>query len=82
MKFCVFANFVVCFLSQSLFNFRSRWHCNEAWHYAIQLVDRLCNGCFKLKHLFFLCERTLTNLLVSFFLLSFVNADHLAVKRH
>ena len=43
------ANFPVCFfLSRSLFNVRSRWCCNEAWHYVIQLVDRLCNDCFKL----------------------------------
>ena len=47
------ANFVVCFfLSLSLIDVRSRWRCNESWHYVIQLVDRLCNDCLKLKHLF------------------------------
>ena len=46
----VFTNFVV-FLSRSLFNARCRGRCKKAWHYVFQLVDRLCNDCFKLKYL-------------------------------
>ena len=50
------------FLSLSLFNVSSCWCCNEAWYYVIQLVDRLCNNFFKLKHLFLLSLHSVDNL--------------------
>ena len=67
MSFCreifVGANFVVFyFLSLSLFDVRSRWRCNESWHYVIHLLDRLCNDCLKLKHLFLLSLHLVDNL--------------------
>ena len=49
-------------MSRNFFNVRSRWRCNDPWHYVIQLVDRLCNDCFKLKHLFFLSLHLIDNL--------------------
>ena len=51
----------VLILCRSLFNVRSRLRCNEAWHYVVQLVDRLCNDCFKLKHLFSLSLHLVDN---------------------
>ena len=54
MKFLFVLILLFVFLSLSLFDIRSRWRCNESWHYVIQLVDRLCYDCFKLKHLFLL----------------------------
>ena len=63
MKFLfVLILFFFCFLSLSLFNVRSSWRCNEAWHYVIQLVDKFCNVCFKLKHLFLLSPHLVDNL--------------------
>ena len=50
-KFLFLLIVLVVFLSRSLFKVRSHRRCNKAWHYVIQLVDRLCNECFKLKHL-------------------------------
>ena len=52
MKFLLVLILLFVFLSLSLFDVRSRWRCNESWLYVIQLVDRLCNDCLKLKHLF------------------------------
>ena len=48
MKF-LFLLILFVFSSRSLHNERSRDHCNEAWHYVIQLVFRLCNDFLKLK---------------------------------
>ena len=79
MSFCreivVCAKFVVCFFfSPSLFDVRSRWRCNESWHYVIQLVDRLCNDCFKLKHLLLLSLHLVDNLVK--------NVDELGSEHH
>ena len=52
----------------------SRWRCNEAWHYVIQLVDKLCNVCFKLKHLFLLSLHLVDNLVK--------NVDELGSEHH
>ena len=77
MSFCretfVCANFVV-FSPFSLFDVRSRWRRNESWHYVNQLVDRLCNDCFKLNHLFLLSLHLLDNLVK--------NADELGSEHH
>ena len=55
VKFLFFANFFVClFLYPSLFNVRYCWRRNGAGRYVFQLADRLCNVCFKPKHLFLL----------------------------
>ena len=71
----VCANFVLCFLmSLSLFNVKSRLRCNEAWYYVFQLVDKLCNDCFKLKHLFLLSLHLVDNLVK--------NVDELGSEHH
>ena len=57
----LFLLFFLVSLSRSLFKIRSHWRCNKAWHYVIQLVDRLCNDCFKLKHLFLLILHLVDN---------------------
>ena len=74
VKFLFLPNFLFVFPSRGLFNGSSRWRCNEAWHYVIQLVVRLCNDCFKLKYLFLLYRHLVDN--------QVKNVDNLGSEHH
>ena len=74
MKFLLVLILLFVFLSPRLFDVRSRWHCNDPWHHKIQLVDRLCNDCLKLKHLFLLSLHLVDNLVK--------NVDELGSEHH